>query len=101
MDAVHQVVSVGRPCSTPMIWRRCRPIRVGCPLPGLRARPLVGREAAAGCYQPVPDYRRALDVVVLRGYAIGGDVAGGFVDVTFRDPGGPGVPLPGNAACEW
>jgi hypothetical protein len=72
-------------------------------MPSTRAtgRPLVGREAAVGCYQPVSDYRRAVDVGVLHGYAIGGDVAGGFVDVTFRDPGGPGVPLPGNAACEW
>jgi hypothetical protein len=45
-----------------------------------------GREAAAGYYQPVPDYRRAVDVGVLHAYAIGDDVAGGFVDVTFRGP---------------
>jgi uncharacterized protein (TIGR02246 family) len=53
---------------------------------GFGPEPLVGREAAAGYYKAVPNYRRAVDVGVLHAYAIGDDVAGGFVDVTFRDP---------------
>ncbi|RAG82170.1 DUF4440 domain-containing protein [Streptacidiphilus pinicola] len=53
---------------------------------GFGPEPLVGREAVADYYEAVPDYRRAVDVNVLHAYAIGGDVAGGFVDVTFRDP---------------
>jgi uncharacterized protein (TIGR02246 family) len=53
---------------------------------GFGPEPLVGREAVADYYKAVPDYRRAVDVGVLQAYAIGDDVAGGFVDVTFRDP---------------
>ena len=53
---------------------------------GFGPAPLVGRAAAADYYQAVPDYRRAADVRVLHTWAIGDDVAGGFVDVTFRGP---------------
>ncbi|MEU1628482.1 SgcJ/EcaC family oxidoreductase [Streptomyces sp. NPDC020096] len=53
---------------------------------GFGPEPLVGREAVAAYYQAVPDHRRAVDVSVLHAYAIGRDVAGGFVAVTFRDP---------------
>lgn len=53
---------------------------------GFGPEPLVGRDAVADYYKAVPDYRRAVDVGVLHAYAIGDDVAGGFVDVTFREP---------------
>jgi len=53
---------------------------------GLGPAPLVGRDAAADYYRAVPDYRRAADVRVLHTWAIGEDVAGGFVDITFRGP---------------
>ena len=53
---------------------------------GFGPEPLVGRDAVAEYYGAVPGYRRAEDVSVLRTWAIGQDAAGGFVDVTFRDP---------------
>jgi uncharacterized protein (TIGR02246 family) len=53
---------------------------------GFGPEPLVGRDAAVAYYAAVPDYRRATDVRVLRAYTIGDDVAGGFVDITFRGP---------------
>jgi uncharacterized protein (TIGR02246 family) len=53
---------------------------------GFGPEPLVGRGAAADYYAAGPEYRRAEDVRVLHAYTIGDDVAGGFVDVTFRDP---------------
>jgi uncharacterized protein (TIGR02246 family) len=55
---------------------------------GFGPAPLVGRDAAVDYYQAVPDYRSAADVSVLHAWAIGDDVAGGFVDITFRDPDG-------------
>jgi uncharacterized protein (TIGR02246 family) len=53
---------------------------------GFGPEPLVGRDAAADYYEAVPGYRRAEDVRVLHAWAVGDSVAGGFVDVTFRDP---------------
>ena len=53
---------------------------------GLGPEPLVGRDAVSDYYNAVPPYRRAVGVGVLHAYAIGDDVAGGFVDVTFREP---------------
>lgn len=53
---------------------------------GFGPEPLVGRDAVADYYKAVPDYRRAVSAGVLHAYVIGDDVAGGFVDVTFRDP---------------
>lgn len=53
---------------------------------GFGPEPLVGRDAAAHYYEAVPEYRRAEDVHVLHTYALGDDVAGGFVKITFRDP---------------
>jgi uncharacterized protein (TIGR02246 family) len=55
---------------------------------GFGPEPLVGRDAAADYYRALPDYRRAADVRLLHTWAIGDDVAGGFVDITFRDPDG-------------
>jgi uncharacterized protein (TIGR02246 family) len=55
---------------------------------GFGPEPLIGRDLVAGYYEAVPSYRSAVDVSVLHAYAIGNDVAGGFVDVTFRDPAG-------------
>jgi uncharacterized protein (TIGR02246 family) len=53
---------------------------------GFGPAPLVGRDAVAAYYQDVPDYRRAADVRVMHTWTIGDDVAGGFLDVTFRGP---------------
>lgn len=53
---------------------------------GFGPEPLVGRDAVAEYYGAVPGYRRAEDVSVLHAWAIGQEVAGGFVDITFRDP---------------
>ncbi|WP_370119329.1 SgcJ/EcaC family oxidoreductase [Streptacidiphilus sp. MAP12-33] len=53
---------------------------------GFGPEPLVGRDAVAEYYGAVPNYRRAEDVSVLHAWAIGQEAAGGFVDVTFRDP---------------
>ncbi|WP_370347885.1 SgcJ/EcaC family oxidoreductase [Catenulispora sp. MAP5-51] len=53
---------------------------------GFGPEPLVSRDAVAEYYGAVPGYRRAEDVSVLHAWAIGQDAAGGFVDVTFRDP---------------
>jgi uncharacterized protein (TIGR02246 family) len=48
---------------------------------------IVGREAIRGYYDAVPSNRSA-DLTIVHTYAIGEDVAGGFVDVTFSDPAG-------------
>ena len=53
---------------------------------------LVGRDAVRGYYEAVPDNRSA-DATVLHTYTIGEQVAGGFADVTFRDPTGWEVPV--------
>ncbi|GAA0411187.1 hypothetical protein GCM10009530_74630 [Microbispora corallina] len=47
----------------------------------------AGRDAVRAYYEAVPDDRTA-DVTVLHTYTIGDQVAGGFADVTFRDPAG-------------
>lgn len=49
---------------------------------------LSGQKAVRGYYEAVPEYRGADDVSVLDSYEIGDQVAGGFADVTFRDPSG-------------
>jgi uncharacterized protein (TIGR02246 family) len=49
---------------------------------------LSGQKAVRGYYEAVPEYRSADDVSVLHSYEIGDQVAGGFADVTFRDPSG-------------
>ncbi|MDX3076159.1 YybH family protein [Streptomyces sp. NPDC088354] len=48
---------------------------------------LSGREAVRDYYAAVPDYRRA-HVGQVHTYEIGDATAGGFADVTFRDPSG-------------
>jgi ketosteroid isomerase-like protein len=53
---------------------------------------ISGRDAVRGYYEAVPDYRRA-DVTELHSYTIGEQVAGGFADVTFRDPSGWEAPV--------
>jgi uncharacterized protein (TIGR02246 family) len=53
---------------------------------GIGPAPLVGRDAAGDYYRAVPDSNRATDVRVLHTWAIGEDVLGGFVDITFRGP---------------
>ncbi|MEZ0072082.1 SgcJ/EcaC family oxidoreductase [Planotetraspora sp. GP83] len=46
-----------------------------------------GRDAVRAYYEAVPDDRSA-DVTLLHTYTIGQEAAGGFADVTFRDPAG-------------
>ena len=53
---------------------------------------LAGREAVRAYYEAVPDDRTA-DVVLVHSYAVGEQVAGGFADVTFRDPNGWVAPV--------
>jgi uncharacterized protein (TIGR02246 family) len=53
---------------------------------------IAGREAVRAYYDAVPADRTA-DVVVLHTYVIGTEVAGGFADVTFRDPTGWTAPV--------
>lgn len=48
---------------------------------------VVGRNAVHDYYESVPDNRDA-EVTLLHTYTIGHEVAGGFADVTFRDPAG-------------
>jgi uncharacterized protein (TIGR02246 family) len=54
---------------------------------GFGPAPVEGREKIRAYYAAVPADRTA-DVTVLHGYRIGEEVAGGFADVTFRDPNG-------------
>ncbi|MFD8461140.1 nuclear transport factor 2 family protein [Streptomyces antimycoticus] len=54
---------------------------------GFGPETISGREAVRGYYAAVPDYRRA-HLGNIQGYRIGEHVAGGFADVTFRDPTG-------------
>lgn len=49
--------------------------------------PTVGRDAVRAYYAAVPA-DRTTDGTVLHTYAIGEDTAGGFADVTIRDPHG-------------
>ena len=53
---------------------------------------VVGRDAVRAYYEAVPDNRTA-DVTFLTTYTIGEQVAGGFADVTFRDPAGWEAPV--------
>jgi uncharacterized protein (TIGR02246 family) len=53
---------------------------------------ISGREGIRGYYEAVPDDRSA-EVAVARTYAIGDQVAGGFAEVTFRDPAGWAAPV--------
>ncbi|MFC6085993.1 SgcJ/EcaC family oxidoreductase [Sphaerisporangium aureirubrum] len=48
---------------------------------------LTGRAAVRAYYEAVPDDRTA-DVTVVSTYTIADQTAGGFADVTFRDPVG-------------
>ncbi|MFE9994577.1 SgcJ/EcaC family oxidoreductase [Streptomyces avermitilis] len=48
---------------------------------------IVGRDAVRSYYEAVPDERTA-QVTALHTYTLGDQVAGGFADVTFRDPTG-------------
>jgi uncharacterized protein (TIGR02246 family) len=48
---------------------------------------LSGRDSVRGYYEAVPGDRSA-DVTILHTYAIGEQAAGGFADITFRDPAG-------------
>jgi uncharacterized protein (TIGR02246 family) len=54
---------------------------------GFGAEVIVGRDAVRGYYEAVPAERTA-QMTVLHTYTIGDQVAGGFADVTFRDPTG-------------
>ncbi|MFJ1996260.1 SgcJ/EcaC family oxidoreductase [Streptomyces asiaticus] len=54
---------------------------------GFGPETVSGRDAVRDYYEAVPDYRRA-HLGDVRGYRIGERVAGGFADVTFRDPTG-------------
>lgn len=54
---------------------------------GFGPKVVAGRDAVRAYYEAVPDDRSA-DVTVLSTYTIGEQVAGGFADVTFRDPKG-------------
>ena len=53
---------------------------------------LAGRDAVRAYYEAVPDDRTA-DVVPIHSYTVGQEVAGGFADVTFRDPKGWAAPV--------
>ncbi|MEN3616129.1 YybH family protein [Plantactinospora sp. ZYX-F-223] len=53
---------------------------------------VVGRDAVHDYYESVPDNRDA-EVTLLHTYTIGQEVAGGFADVTFRDPTGWEAPV--------
>ncbi|MFC4019065.1 YybH family protein [Micromonospora sp. GCM10011542] len=53
---------------------------------------MVGRDAVRDYYEAVPDNRNA-EVTLLHSYTIGREVAGGFADVTFRDPTGWEAPV--------
>ncbi|MEU6345679.1 SgcJ/EcaC family oxidoreductase [Streptomyces sp. NPDC046977] len=48
---------------------------------------LAGRDAVRDYYAAVPEVRRA-HIGKVHAYAIGEEVAGGFADVTFKDPDG-------------
>lgn len=48
---------------------------------------ISGRDAVRGYYEAVPDYRRA-HLGDIHSHRTGEQVAGGFADVTFRDPTG-------------
>lgn len=48
---------------------------------------VAGRDAVRAYYEAVPDDRTA-EVTIVSTYVIGEQVAGGFADVTFRDPKG-------------
>jgi uncharacterized protein (TIGR02246 family) len=52
----------------------------------------AGREAVRAYYDAVAANRTA-DVTVLHTYMIGTEAAGGFADVTFRDPTGWAAPV--------
>ncbi|TMR17478.1 SgcJ/EcaC family oxidoreductase [Nonomuraea turkmeniaca] len=54
---------------------------------GFGPKVVAGRDAVRAYYEAVPDDRTA-EVTVLSTYTIGDEVAGGFADVTFRDPKG-------------
>ncbi|MFC4114395.1 YybH family protein [Nonomuraea zeae] len=53
---------------------------------------VAGRDAVRAYYEAVPGDRTA-DVTVVSTYTIGEEVAGGFADVTFRDPKGWQAPV--------
>jgi uncharacterized protein (TIGR02246 family) len=53
---------------------------------------VTGRDAVRAYYAAVPAGRTA-DVTVLTTYTIGDQAAGGFADVTFRDPTGWEAPV--------
>ncbi|MFF1836992.1 nuclear transport factor 2 family protein [Streptomyces sp. NPDC058231] len=53
---------------------------------------ISGREAVRGYYEAVPDSRSA-HLGDVHSYRIGEEVAGGFADVTFRDPTGWEAPV--------
>ncbi|MEV6131374.1 nuclear transport factor 2 family protein [Streptomyces violaceusniger] len=59
---------------------------------GFGPETISGRDAVRGYYAAVPDYRRA-HLGNVHGYRIGEHVAGGFADVTFRDPTGWEAPV--------
>jgi uncharacterized protein (TIGR02246 family) len=54
---------------------------------GFGPEPTAGRDAVRAYYEAVPADRTA-DGEVLHTYVVGEDVAGGFADVTIRDPEG-------------
>jgi uncharacterized protein (TIGR02246 family) len=53
---------------------------------------VTGRDAVRAYYAAVPANRSA-EVALVAGYLVGEEVAGGFADVTFRDPTGWEVPV--------
>lgn len=53
---------------------------------------ISGREAVRAYYAAVPD-NRTVDLGDTHGYRIGEEAAGGFADVTFRDPTGWAAPV--------
>lgn len=59
---------------------------------GFGPKVTAGRDDVRAYYEAVPDNRSA-DVTVLHTYRIGEDTAGGFADVTFRDPTGWKAPV--------
>ncbi|HUR02511.1 MAG TPA: SgcJ/EcaC family oxidoreductase [Nonomuraea sp.] len=54
---------------------------------GFGPKVTTGRDAVRAYYEAVPEGRTA-EVAVLSTYKIGEEAAGGFADVTFRDPKG-------------